>query len=96
VPFGFTAKGESFPAGQYNVALDANHNVLTLSSETDTAMKISWSAGPAEAAATPALIKFDRVGSDYALRTIQLGARVTPNLDHSKSGVSATTSIGGE
>ena len=97
VPFGFTAKGQSFPAGEYNVAMDANHNVVTLSSETDTSKQISWATGPAEATPTPALVKFDRIGSDYALRTIQLGEHVTPNLDrNNKNGVGATTSIGGQ
>jgi hypothetical protein len=97
VPFSFTAKGQSFPAGSYDVAMDANHSIVTLSSKSDTTKEISWTVRPAEAAKTPAVIRFDQVGTDYALKTIQLGERVTPNLDRSgKRGVSATTSIGGE
>ncbi len=95
VPFAFTAHGQSFPAGTYSVAMDASHNLVTLSSKADSTKEFSWLVGPAEVAPTPAVIKFDQVGSDYALKTIQLGDRVTSNLDR-KHGVSATTSIGGE
>jgi hypothetical protein len=97
VPFSFTAKGQSFPAGSYSVAFDANHSVVRLASKTDAAKEICWSTGPADIAKAPAVLSFDRVGADYALKTIQLGDRVTPNLNSvGKRGVSATTSIGGE
>jgi len=96
VPFGFTAKGQSFPAGTYHVTLDANSNFITLASSSDVTKHITWNAGPADQANAPALVKFDATGSNYALRSIQVGARVTPNLDKSKPGVSATTSIGGQ
>jgi len=96
VPFGFTAKGQSFPAGSYTVALDSNSNFVTLASKSDVAKHITWSVGPAEKIDASALVKFDATGSDYALRSIQVGSRVTPNLDKPKPGVSATTSIGGQ
>ncbi len=97
VPFSFTAKGQSYPAGSYDVMLDSNHNVVTLASETDATKHISWTVGPTDTAKTPAVVKFDQVGADHALNSIQLGDKVTPNLDTpSKRGVSATTSIGGQ
>ena len=84
VPFSFTAKGQSYPAGSYNVSTDANENMITLASR-------------AEAAKAPAVVKFDEVGTDHALRSIQVGAHVTPNLDtRNKKGVAATTSISGQ
>jgi len=52
VPFSFTAKGQSYPAGSYDVMLDSNHNVVTLASETDATKHISWAVGPADAAKT--------------------------------------------
>ena len=53
--------------------------------------------GPTEPANYPAVVKFDRTGSDYTLKSIQMNDRVTPILDKNrKGGVSATTSIGGE
>jgi hypothetical protein len=97
VPFGFTAEGQSYPAGAYEVDLDANHNIVTMASKTDATKHISWMVGPAEAASTPAVIKFDHVGADYALKTIQIGEHVTPVLDKNiQQSVSATTSISGQ
>ncbi len=97
VPFSFTAKGQSFPAGSYNVALDSNRSILTLASKADPAKHMSWAVGPTDPAQFPAIMKFDEVGTDHALKTVQLGERVTPNLDKGgKRGVSATTSIGGQ
>ncbi len=97
VPFSFTAKGQSYPAGSYNVSTDANENMITLASRGDTSKQISWIASPAEAAKAPAVVKFDEVGTDHALRSIQVGAHVTPNLDtRNKKGVAATTSISGQ
>jgi len=97
VPFSFTAKGQSYPAGSYDVTLDSTQNLVTLASETDATKHITWTVCPAEAAKTPAIVMFDETGADHALRTVQIGDKVTPNLDpQSKHGVSATTSIGGQ
>jgi len=97
VPFSFTAEGHSYPAGMYEVALDANHNVVTMASKMDASQHISWTVGPADAASAPAVVKFDHVGADYSLRTIQMGERVTPVLDRNvQQSVSATTSISGQ
>ena len=97
VPFSFTSQGQLYPAGSYEVALDANHNFVTMARETDATKHLTWSVGPADAAKTPAILKFDQIGAEYALRTIQLGDKVTPNLGPpSKRGISATTSIGGQ
>jgi hypothetical protein len=97
VPFSFTAKGQSYPAGSYDVALDASHNFVTLASEADATKHITWYVEPADAAKTPAVVKFDRAGNDHSLKSIQLGDKVTPNLDGpAPRGISATTSIGGQ
>jgi hypothetical protein len=97
VPFNFTAEGQSYPAGSYEVALDANHNMVTMASKADATKHFSWNVGPADAAITPAVIKFDHVGADYALKTIQIGEHVTPVLDKDiQQSVSATTSISGQ
>lgn len=97
VPFNFTAEGQSYPAGSYEVALDASQNMVTMASKTDATKHITWNVGPAEAANTPAVIRFDQVGADYALKTIQVGDHVTPVLDKNvQHSVSATTSISGQ
>jgi hypothetical protein len=96
VPFSFTAKGQSFPAGTYSVALDSNHSYITMASNSDTTKHITWNVTPADKINAAALVKFDQTGANYALRSIQVGTKVTPNLDKSKPGVSATTSISGQ
>ena len=97
VPFSFTAKGNSYPAGMYDVKLDGNSGFVTLASRVDLTKQISWTVGPAEPAYKSAVVTFDQTGADHALKTIQFGSRITPNLDkHPKQGISATTSIGGQ
>ena len=96
VPFGFTAKGHSYPAGSYDVRMDTQANFVTLASKADAAKQISWIVGPTDPKSTPAVIQFDKVGDDYALKTIQLGDKITPTLDKQGKGISATMSIGGQ
>jgi hypothetical protein len=96
VPFSFTAKGQTYPAGAYNVTLDSNGQTVTLQSRADSSKRIGWVVGPAEAASSPAVVKFDQIGTDYTLKTIQLSNHITPNLDTQRMGVAATTSIGGQ
>ena len=97
VPFSFTAKGHSYPAGMYDVALDRGGTFVTLGSRVDLTKQFAWSVRPSSPAKMPVVVTFDRVGSDYALKTIQYEGKITPNLDkHPKQGISATTSIGGQ
>ena len=97
VPFSFTAKGHSYPAGMYDVELDGNGSFVTLASRVDLAKQIRWSVGPTEPAFMTAVVTFDQTGTDHELKTIQFGNKITPALDkHSKQGISATTSIGGQ
>ena len=97
VPFSFTAKGHSYPAGMYDVELDGNQCFVTLASRVDLGKQIRWSVGPAEPAYIYAVVTFDQTGNDHALKTIQFGNKITPNLDkHPKQGISATTSISGQ
>jgi hypothetical protein len=96
VPFSFTAKGQAYPAGSYSVILDSNDQSVTFQSRVDDTKHITWTVGPTDPANYAAVVKFDRVGEDYSLKTIQMNDRITPNLDtRRKGGVSATTSIGG-
>ena len=97
VPFNFTAKGQSYAAGTYDLSMDEQRNFVTMASKADPANQITWIVSSAEPAKSPAVVKFDLQGSGYALRSIQVGDKVTPNLDPlSKHGLSATTSISGE
>ncbi len=97
VPFSFTAQGQSYPAGSYEVTTDANHNFVTLANETDASKHLTWLVGPADTSKMPTVVTFDEAGNGYSLKTVQIGNRITPNLDSkSKVGISATTSIGGQ
>jgi len=97
VPFSFTAQGQSYPAGRYEVTTDMNHNSITLANEADASKHLTWLVGPAEAANAPTVVTFDQAGNGYSLKTVQLGDKITRNLDSkSKAGISATTSIGGQ
>src|SRR5271166_1339767 len=73
VPFNFTAKGHSYPAGTYDVSMDSGSTYVTMANNEHPGKQISWVVGPAEPASKTAVIKFDEMGSDYALKTIQLG-----------------------
>lgn len=97
VPFSFTAKGQTYPAGSYDIVMDGNRDFITMESRVDLAKQIRWVVGPAEPAYKPAVVKFDVVGIDHELKNIQFDDRITPDLDkHRKQGISATTSIGGQ
>jgi hypothetical protein len=97
VPFNFTAKGQSYSAGTYDVSMNEQQNFVTMASKVDPGNQITWIVSPAELAKSPAVVRFDLQGTGYALKSIQLGNKVTPNLDpHSKLGLSATTSISGQ
>jgi hypothetical protein len=97
VPFSFSARGQTYPAGTYDVSMSSQQNFVTMASKANPNNSITWIVGPAELAKSPAVIKFDVLGSDYALKSIQLGEKITPNLDpHSKPGLSATNSISGQ
>jgi hypothetical protein len=97
VPFAFTAKGQSFPAGSYQIALDEHQNMVTLASRSQPGKQLSWVVGPTDERKAPGTVVFDETGSDYALKTIQVGSKVTPTLNGStKHGVGATISIAGQ
>jgi hypothetical protein len=83
IPFSFESQGKPFPAGTYNVRIDSNLGVLTMSNKDLPGKSQTLSVGPADfVAGTPALdMKFDQIGNLHELHTIQLGPHVTPVLD---------------
>ncbi|HEU4983970.1 MAG TPA: hypothetical protein VFT88_14930 [Acidobacteriaceae bacterium] len=85
VPFSFHAQHQEFPAGKYLITVDPQHNLLTLSSETNTKLSARWITGPADSdfQNEKLTIKFDGSGSHHTLRSIQLGNRITSRLDAS-------------
>lgn len=83
VPFSFHAQHQDFPAGKYLITVDSQHNLLTLSSETNTKLSARWITGPADSdfQNEKLTIKFDGSGSHHTLHSIQLGNRITTTLD---------------
>ncbi len=83
VPFDFQAHGKTFPAGQYVATVDMQHNLVTLSSATDTSISARWIAGPADSNPNEEklTLTFDDLGNRHDLRTVQLGPRITSRLD---------------
>lgn len=98
IPFAFSSHGQSFPAGQYTATLDMNQNVLTLSSKDKPSLSAHWAVGPAESNPNDEklTLKFDDLGNNHSLRTVQLGPRITSRLDaparHHDAGATATVS----
>jgi hypothetical protein len=83
VPFSFKTRGETFPAGAYEVEFDSIRHALKLSSKTDTKMSYSWIASPTGFSPNMSTlsIKFDG-GADgiHVLRSIRLETWSTPVL----------------
>jgi hypothetical protein len=97
VPFGFSAKGQWYPAGVYALSSEGNSSFVTMASKVDLTKQLTWTVGPSEPAKSAAVVKFDVVGDSHLLKSIQLGDKITPNLDKGvKRGVSATVSVGGQ
>jgi hypothetical protein len=100
IPFSFENNGHSYPAGQYVATLDTVHNVLVLSSETDTRVSAHWTVGPADSNPNDEklTLTFDDLGNRHDLRTVQLGPRITSRLDTPSrhSGETLMARVGGQ
>jgi hypothetical protein len=93
VPFGFSAAGKSWPAGEYSVQKDLGRDTVTLRS-LDTADSFTSLLGPGEPSTSDShvTLKFEDAGSTHALRTIQYGSQITSRLDHNKHRQQITSS----
>lgn len=80
VPFSFTANGQDCPAGAYTVKTNNWGSVVVLHG---AGRNFTWLIGPGEPAPTDSrvLLKFDHVGSSYALRAVQVKSQITARLD---------------
>ncbi|MFZ0662652.1 MAG: hypothetical protein WAM66_08175 [Acidobacteriaceae bacterium] len=100
IPFSFESNGHSYPAGQYVATVDVMHNVLALSSATDTRVSARWIVGPADSNPNDEklTLKFDDLGSRHTLRSVQLGARITSRLDTASrhNGETLMARVGGQ
>lgn len=79
VPFSFIAAGKKCPAGDYTVQKRFDGSVKLAGG----AQSFNWLIRPGDPAPTDkrVILRFDAIGSQHALRSIQYGALVTPRLD---------------
>ena len=81
VPFSFTAAGKTLPAGLYSVREDLRGDIVYLSSK-QSSQTFSWLIGPGpDKKVDRVSLKFDHTGDSYALRSIQVGPKITARLD---------------
>jgi hypothetical protein len=86
VPFSFTAAGKVWPAGTYAVEKDLNGDMVTVRSK-DTSLSFTCLIGPGEPDPNDShvTLKFDEVGSNHALRSVQYESQITSRLDRNAS-----------
>jgi hypothetical protein len=81
LPFDFTVRGQSFPAGSYDVITHDNEHFITLANVTNFAKRITLISWPSDPSRSPAVLSFDVSAGRYSLRTIHMGVRITGDLD---------------
>jgi hypothetical protein len=82
VPFSFTYAGKTCPAGNYSVRRDSTGNFVILRNE-DSSLTYAWilASGAPEPNKDKVAMRFDSFGETHALRSIQFGSMITPQLD---------------
>jgi hypothetical protein len=82
VPFNFTVAGKDFPAGYYSVKREFCQGMVTLrnsaTSQSFTSIIAPGAPAPTDTAVT---LRFDELGQDHVLQSVQFGPLITPKLD---------------
>jgi hypothetical protein len=82
VPFNFTFDGKDLPAGYYSVKREMSQNMVTLRSNA-TSQSFTWIIAPGNPAPTDTAVtlRFDKLGQDHVLQSVQFGPLITSRLD---------------
>ncbi len=82
VPFNFKVAGKDCPAGSYSVKHDDTGNFVTLVSQSSS-QSFTWVLGPGSPGPSEKKIalKFDELGPNHVLQSVQLGTQITSRLD---------------
>lgn len=82
VPFNFMASGQACPAGLYTIQHQDGSGFVTLM-RRGTSQIFTWTVGPGapDPTETKVALKFDQVGKDHVLQSVQYGALITSRLD---------------
>ncbi|UWZ82126.1 hypothetical protein [Occallatibacter riparius] len=84
VPFNFSANGQSFPAGAYDVQQGINGSFVTLQQHDGTKHLVSvLEPGVKDPSDSRIVLRFDVNGEDYILDTIQIHAKTTAHMTKS-------------
>lgn len=85
VPFSFTVAGKTCPASLYSVQRGLTGSMVLLRS-MDSSCNFVWVAGPGEPAPTDTrvILRFDEMGENHALQSVQYGSLITSRLDHKR------------
>lgn len=84
LPFDFTAAKQHFPAGYYDVIMDADRSFITLVSEEKVTKRIRLIVAARDGGGPSTLLRFDVCGGEHVLRNIQMDKQVTTSLDAPK------------
>jgi hypothetical protein len=80
VPFSFLVNGQSCPAGQYSVLPEMSGNAVRLQGVSQSFTLVLHPGDPAPNDKR-VILKFDEVGADHYLRSIQYRDQITSRLD---------------
>src|SRR5271156_2848215 len=82
VPFNFSIDGKICPAGAYSIEGARNRGSVTLKNE-DASQSFTWGLRPGDPGPTDTrvVLRFDKIGHLYALRSVQFESMITPRLD---------------
>ena len=84
VPFSFSANGQAFPAGAYDVEQGINGGFVTLQQHDGTKHLISvLEPGVDNPSDSRVVLRFDVTGENYTLDTIQFHAKTTTHMTKS-------------
>jgi hypothetical protein len=83
VPFSFTVAGKNCPAGLYSVQWESTHGSLVTLKSKEVPQSFTWVVGPGDPAPgdTAVVLRFDELGENHALRSVQYGSQITSRLD---------------
>jgi len=97
VPFSFTVNGKPCPAGQYKVFSDSMGSAVKLESASRS---FTWLLHPGDPAPGDkrVVLKFDEIGADHFLRSVQYRSQITSRLDNKTRDLERATirEVGGE
>jgi hypothetical protein len=92
VPFNFSAEGQPFPAGNYDISLDPDNWVLVVRNHNDATKRLQWLALPSGVDKPVPVMRFNEVGNKYTLNSVTVEHWESPT-QHNSPGKNLRVSI---